>query len=208
MAPDDALIRALGQQRGDKDGWQFLAVDGPVDADSVVILDVDDPDERLDCAEKIRAEGFTGPVLLIGNDGTMPSPDDEPLPRPVRLGTLLARLDAHWAELAEAECYRLGPYDFIPAERLLRHPDGSIRLTELERKLLAYLAEVQDGALIGREQLLSSVWGYSAGVATHTVETHIWRLRQKIETDDAATHFLVTEAGGYRLRLAQPSQED
>jgi DNA-binding response OmpR family regulator len=186
-----------------RDGWQFLALDGPVEADGVVILDIDDPDDRLDRTERIRADGFVGPILVIGNDSVMPSPDDEPLPRPVRLGTLLARLDAHWTKLAEAERYRLGPYDFIPAERLLRHPDGSIRLTELERKLLAYLAEAEEGALIGREQLLSSVWGYSVGVATHTVETHIWRLRQKIETDDLATRFLVTEAGGYRLILAQ-----
>ncbi len=199
------MIRALGQQRLSKEGWQFLALDGPVESDGIVILDIDDPDDRLDRIERIRADGFAGPILVIGGEGRMPSPDNEPLPRPVRLGTLLARLDAHWAKLAEAERYRLGPYDFIPAERLLRHPDGSIRLTELERKLLAYLAEAEPGALIGREQLLSSVWGYSAGVATHTVETHIWRLRQKIETDDAATRFLVTEAGGYRLILAQSS---
>jgi DNA-binding response OmpR family regulator len=201
------LIRVLGQQRTPNDGWQFLALDGPVEADGVVILDIDDPKDYPGCAKRIRADGFAGPILVIGNDGTVSSPDDELLPRPVRLGTLLARLDAHWAKLAEAECYRLGPYDFIPAERLLRHPDGSIRLTDLEGKLLAYLAESEDGALIGREQLLSSVWGYSVGVATHTVETHIWRLRQKIETDDAATRFLVTEAGGYRLILAQSPQD-
>ena len=85
--------------------------------------------------------------------------------------------------------------------------DTVIRLTSLERKLLLHLASVM-GAAVDREQLLAHVWGYSAGVDRHTVETHIWRLRQKIETDDPASRFLVTEAGKYRLLLADGEQPE
>jgi DNA-binding response OmpR family regulator len=102
----------------------------------------------------------------------------------------------------------LGPYQFIPDERLLRDPGNGrvIRLTELEKDLLVYLLAAE-GALIGREQLLVDVWGYSDGVDTHTVETHIWRLRQKIETEDPASRFLITEAGGYRLLAGEAQAE-
>jgi DNA-binding response OmpR family regulator len=116
------------------------------------------------------------------------------------LGTLLDRLDAHAAQPENAANYVLGPYEFIVSERLLRRRAGDsvVRLTELERRLLACLAEA-DGAIVARDQLLARVWGYSPGVATHTVETHIWRLRQKMESDDSATGLLQTEGGGYRL---------
>lgn len=185
-------------------GWRFAALHGLPEPDALVILDLDDAEERRACVERLRAAAHAGPLLILGDTGAAESPEDEPIARPVRLGTLLARIDAHAAEPEGAETYQLGPYEFVPADRELRHSGGAgaIRLTELERKLLACLAEAE-GAMIAREQLLALVWGYSAGVDTHTVETHVWRLRQKIETDDPATHFLVTEPGGYRVVLAE-----
>jgi len=203
MAPDDMLVRALNQHAV---GWGALPLTEPPEAGGLVIVDLDDPAERRGAVGSLRAAGFDGPVLILGARDAV-APDDEPIARPVRLGVLLARIEAHWTEDNEAELLQLGPYEFVPAEQLLRAvgSDAVIRLTELERKLLLYLASAK-GAAVDRDQLLAHVWGYSAGVDTHTVETHIWRLRQKIETDDPASRFLVTDAGKYRLLLADLEQ--
>ncbi len=193
------MIRALAEHRPARQGWRIAALDGAPEPDALVIVDLDEAAAQK-TIDELRGAGFTGPVLILGGAGAVRWPDDEPLPRPIRLGVLLARIDAHCAKAASGGLVRLGPYEFLPGERLLRTGNdcGVVRLTELEARLLLHLAEAE-GALIDREQLLAHVWGYSAGVDSHTVETHVWRLRQKIETDDPATQFLVTEAGGYRL---------
>ncbi len=210
LAPDDALIRALAEQRPEKFGWRFIPLrpDRTPDPDSLVIIDLTEDETRQQAVGVARGRGFEGPVLLIGGQGRPSALDDEFFPRPVRLGALLARIDAHWAPPPEAAAWRLGPYAFAPSERMLRLPGSAavIRLTELERKLLAFLADA-GGEPVDRERLLGAVWGYAPGIDTHTVETHIWRLRQKIETDDPATHFLMTDLRGYRLDVAQTAED-
>ena len=205
MAPDEMLVRALNQHAG---GWLAAPLSGPPAPDALVIVDLDDATGRRNAVGMLREGGFAGPLLILGARDAE-TPEDEPIARPVRLGTLLARIEAHWAEDGAPELLQLGPYEFVPAEQLLRGPglDAVIRLTELERKLLLYLASAK-GAAVDRDQLLAHVWGYNTGVDTHTVETHIWRLRQKIETEDPASRFLVTEAGKYRLLLAGAEQPE
>jgi DNA-binding response OmpR family regulator len=202
-APDDMLVRALNQHAG---GWLAAVLADPPEPGALVIVDFDAPEARRGAIETLRGAGFAGPVLILG-DREAPAPTDGPVARPVRLGALLTWIEAHWAEADTAAVHRLGPYEFIPADQLLRDAasDTTIRLTELECRLLNYLA-ASNGASVDRDQLLAHVWGYTAGVDTHTVETHIWRLRQKIETEDPSTQFLVTEAGRYRLSLAGPGQ--
>ena len=73
-----------------------------------------------------------------------------------------------------------------------------VRLTEKETSILKYLFRAGEKA-VSRDVLLNEVWGYNAGVTTHTLETHIYRLRQKIEADPSSAEILVTEPGGYRL---------
>ena len=80
---------------------------------------------------------------------------------------------------------------------ILRPTGRRIHLTEKETAILRYLYRA--GETVPRETLLQEVWGYNSGVTTHTLETHIYRLRQKIEKDAAAPAILVTEAGGYKL---------
>ena len=204
IAPDDMLVRALNQHAG---GWLAAPFADAPEPNALVVVDLDQQDERRRAVEALRGSGFTGPAIILGGLDAAADVDDEPVARPMRLGALLARIEAHWSESDSSEVHQLGPYAFVPAEQLLRDAksDTVIRLTELERKLLLYLAAA-NGASVGREQLLAHVWGYTAGVDTHTVETHIWRLRQKIETDDPASRFLVTEPEGYRLLLAGSGQ--
>jgi DNA-binding response OmpR family regulator len=207
-AMDHSLVCALAEHRLSRDGWIVTLLDGPPESDALVILDFDDPEARSQALAAVRGGGFEGPVMILGGYDAVRSPGDEPTPRPVRLGVLLARIDAHAKAYLGGDTSMLGPYQFIPDERLLRDPGNGrvIRLTELEKDLLVYLLAAE-GALIGREQLLVDVWGYSDGVDTHTVETHIWRLRQKIETEDPASRFLITEAGGYRLLAGEAQAE-
>ncbi|WP_307718718.1 helix-turn-helix domain-containing protein [Azospirillum sp. B4] len=97
---------------------------------------------------------------------------------------------------------RIGPYEFRAVARVLRAgEDGTeTRLTDKEAQILAYLYRAE-GAIVSRERLLDQVWNYNEGVTTHTLETHIYRLRQKMERDPANAVLLVTEPGGYRLAL-------
>jgi hypothetical protein len=199
-ANDDALLRALAEHRSPSGGWQVESLNDFAEAAALVIIDFDDGEAQRGAIASVRSQGFCGRILILGGQDAVPSQNDDVIARPVRLGALLARIDAYWAQAEDLASIPLGPYAFIPEESALRHNgDGAlIRLTELECRLLTYLVEAGE-ELVSREQLLAAVWGYSAGIDTHTVETHIWRLRQKIETDDPVTHFLITETGGYRL---------
>ncbi|MBT5494999.1 MAG: winged helix-turn-helix domain-containing protein, partial [Alphaproteobacteria bacterium] len=76
--------------------------------------------------------------------------------------------------------------------------EKKVRLTEKETSILKFLYRAGD-KVVGRDTLLGKVWGYNAGVTTHTLETHVYRLRQKIELDPSNAEILVTEPGGYRL---------
>ena len=101
-------------------------------------------------------------------------------------------------EASEDAVFRIGPFQFHPAAKLLIDARGKkLRLTEKEANILKYLYRA--GKSVAREELLAEVWGYNTAVTTHTLETHVYRLRQKIEPDPGAAYLLITEAGGYRL---------
>ncbi len=122
--------------------------------------------------------------------------------KPFRLSVLLARLRAHLRQHEQSEdaVFTIGPYIFRPSAKLLIHGESKKkeRLTEKETALLKYL--YRSGHLVvGRDTLLGAVWDYNPGVTTHTLETHVYRLRQKIEADPSNPEILVTELGGYRL---------
>lgn len=120
-----------------------------------------------------------------------------PFSKPVRLGTLLARVE-ELLRVQPTVSAAIGPWRFDAAGRLLEGVDGrKVRLTGKEVAILEHLRQAP--GVVGREELLAEVWGYSAAVTTHTLETHIYRLRRKIEADPAQAVLLITEPGGYRL---------
>jgi DNA-binding response OmpR family regulator len=140
-------------------------------------------------ARELRTEGT--PVLLLAEEEK-----DGALVKPFRLGALLARLSAQLGPHGEDHALKIGPYLFKPGAKLLTGA-RKIRLTEKETNILQFLHAA--GGTVPRETLLHEVWGYSPAVTTHTLETHIYRLRRKIEENPGRATILVTEDGGYRL---------
>jgi DNA-binding response OmpR family regulator len=175
-----------------------------------ILLDVGltDMDGRELC-RMLRRAGVQVPiVMLTGADSDadtvlgLDSGADDYVTKPFRLNVLLARLRAHLRqnEHSDDAVFTIGPYTFRPSAKTLLDAGGhkKVRLTEKETAILKYLYRAGDQA-IGRDTLLGEVWGYNAGVTTHTLETHVYRLRQKIERDPTRAEILVTEPGGYRL---------
>ncbi len=178
----------------------------PVD---LLIMDVDlgSMDGR-EAVRMLRAKGFSAPVIMLtGHDSDadtilgLEAGANDYVTKPFRFAVLLARIRAQLRqhESSEDATFRVGPYTFKPAAKLLlTDDDKKVRLTEKEVAILRYLYKAGRKP-IARDTLLKEVWGYNAGVTTHTLETHVYRLRQKIEPDPANARLLVTEAGGYKL---------
>jgi DNA-binding response OmpR family regulator len=176
----------------------------------MLILDVGlpDMDGRELCRLLRRSEVKSPIIMLTGADSEadtilgLDSGANDYITKPFRLGVLLARIRAQLRqhERSEDAVFTLGPYSFRPAAKMLLDPDSErkIRLTEKETAILKYLFRSGDN-VIGRDELLNEVWGYNSGVTTHTLETHVYRLRQKLERDPSNAAILVTEPGGYRL---------
>jgi DNA-binding response OmpR family regulator len=178
----------------------------PID---LIIMDVGLPDgDGREAVKKLRAEGFQKPIILLtGHDSEtdivqgLDSGANDYVNKPFRFAVLLARIRAHLRqyEMSEDATFQIGSYLFYPGAKILTGAGGEkLRLTEKETAILQYLNRAK-GAVVSRDELLREVWGYNANVTTHTLETHIYRLRQKIETDPTNAQLLMTEAGGYRL---------
>ena len=176
----------------------------------IVLLDVGLPDiDGRELCKVMRRGGHKMPIIMLTAADTdsdtilgLESGANDYVAKPFRLGVLLARMRAQLRQHEQSEdaVFSIGPYTFRPSAKLLVEPDSNrkIRLTEKETAILKYLYRAGD-KVVAREVLLDEVWGYNAGVATHTIETHIYRLRQKIERDPSDAVLLLTEPGGYRL---------
>jgi len=214
---DEDLREALGEQLVLTEDFDvFEAGDGSEALARVkeglydlVILDVGLPDtDGRELCRLMRKQGVKSPILMLtGQDsdsdtilGLDAGANDyvaKPFKFPVLLARIRAQLRTH--EQSEDAVFQLGPYTFKPAHKvLLTEDDRKIRLTEKETNILKFLYRSSEG-VVARDVLLHEVWGYNAGVTTHTLETHIYRLRQKIEPDPSNAQILLTESGGYKL---------
>ena len=177
----------------------------------LIILDVGLPDmDGRDVCKLMRRAGINAPVILLTGADTEADTvlgldwgANDYVTKPFKMGLLLARIRAQLRrhERSEGTILIIGPYAFHPTEKIMidsANGDRKIKLTEKETEMLRYLFRV-GGTIIGRDVLLNEVWGYNSGVTTHTLETHVYRLRQKIERDPSNAEILVTEPGGYRL---------
>ncbi len=175
----------------------------------LILLDVDLPDmDGRETCRLLRKAGVSAPIIMltaaVSDSDTILGLDagaNDYVTKPFRFAVLLARVRAQLRshEQSEDAVFRIGPYEFRPSGKVLTDAKGrKIRLTDKETNILKYLYRA-GGKPVSREELLTEVWGYNAGVTTHTLETHVYRLRQKIEPDPASARLLLTEAGGYRL---------
>jgi DNA-binding response OmpR family regulator len=217
IVDDDDDLRALLAEQLEAEGFAVESAGtgaAGVEAASktrpdLVLMDLDLPDfNGREASGKIRDAGLLAPIIMLtaadGEDDTIKGLEagaGDYVTKPFKFAVLLARVRAQLRahEQAEDATFTIGPYDFQPANKLLIDAKGKrLRLTDKEASILRFLYRAGDKA-VSREVLLAEVWGYNAGVTTHTLETHVYRLRQKIEPDPAKAKLLVTEAGGYRL---------
>ena len=125
---------------------------------------------------------------------------------PVRIGAVLDKMlmiiSKAGEQFIQAESINLGVYNLHPRDMSLEIDGGkSVTLTEKERDMILCIYR-KTGHEIDKNELLSSVWGYGSNIETHTLETHIYRLRQKVESDPSQPKWLVTTDKGYKLNLS------
>jgi DNA-binding response OmpR family regulator len=219
IVDDDGALRQSLAEQLDRDG-EFVTAECETAAAALeilrrerfdaILLDVGLPDmDGRELCRMMRSAQINVPILMLtaadSEGDTVQGLDagaNDYVTKPFRLNVLLARLRAQLrqSERREDAVFAIGPYTFQPGAKLMTDASGrkKVRLTEKETAILRYLYHAGDRAT-GRATLLGEVWGYNAAVTTHTLETHVYRLRQKIERDPANAEILVTEPGGYRL---------
>lgn len=175
----------------------------------LILMDVGLPDmDGREAVKLIRRNGFNGPIIMLTAQDSeadiilgLDSGANDYVLKPFKMGELLARMRSQFRQFEQSEdaVFNLGPYVFKPSIKRLTDQDGNeIRLTEKETAILKYLYRA-DGIAIGRDELLAEVWGYNSGITTHTLETHIYRLRQKIEPKESGIKIIITDSKGYKI---------
>ena len=176
----------------------------------MILLDVGLPDmDGREVCRVMRRNGVKSPIIMLTGADTdadtilgLDAGANDYVTKPFRIGILMARLRAHVREHEQSEyaVFQIGPYSFRPAAKLMldNETEKKVRLTDKETAIVKFLYLAGE-RVVGRDVLLGEVWGYNAGVTTHTLETHVYRLRQKIERDPSNAVLLVTEPNGYRL---------
>ena len=214
---DPDLRQTLAEQLALYDEFQVVTADAAGDAIAktkadridLAIMDVGLPDmDGREAVKLMRRNGFRSPVIMLTAQSSdsdtvlgLEAGANDYVVKPFKFAVLLARVRAQLRqyEASEDAIFQIGPYTFRPGAKLLVSPRGSkLKLTEKETAILRYLYRAGQ-KVVSRDMLLQEVWGYNSNVTTHTLETHIYRLRQKIETDPSSARILVTEAGGYKL---------
>lgn len=200
VVDDDDLLRATLKDQLNAEGYsQVTTIAGvtelfkilPECDPDIMLLDVQMPDGNgVDVCRHLRRNGFTKPILMLtGKDAEediilgLEAGANDYISKPMRIGELLARIKSHLQQhrASDSVRFQLGPLSFIPATKMLQHEKNGQKqlLTEKEAVILKFFIRAAPET-VSKDALLKDVWGFRSGVSTHTVETHIYRLRQKI----------------------------
>ena len=213
---DRDLSEALIYQLSLNDKYQIIESDEDkvftqINNNSFNIVIINSQPSKLhwhNLTKKLRTGGFKNPIIMLITQSDAPNVDNkltieanEYIIKPFKYPALLKSIELQLRQFRKTEdtLHKIGSYVFKPNSKILESKNKSIRLTEKENDILKFLYQNLK-TIVSREILLHEVWGYNSKVTTHTLETHIYRLRQKIEFDPANACFLITETGGYRLK--------
>ena len=215
---DEALRESLSEQLNMHEEFQTTSASNGSEAleevkgehYDLILLNIGLPDlDGRELCRMMRRTGVKCPIIILTDAGSdadtilcLEFGANDYITKPFKIGILIARIRAQLRQHEQSEnaVFNIGPYVFRPSAKLLTEEEQGqkVRLTEKETSILKYLYWA-GSKVVSRDTLLSEVWGYNTGVTTHTLETHIYRLRQKIEQNPSEVEILVTEPGGYRL---------
>lgn len=218
IVDDDAYLRATLRQQLSIEGFNDVFEVGVLaELDQalvhakpdLILLDIQLPDGNgVDVCRRLRRNGFTKPIIMLTTMGAekdivtgLEAGANDYITKPLRMGELLARIKTQLRQFRSSNDARfeIGVLSFVPANKML-HETGSDRmqaLTEKEATILKFLYRALPND-VTKDQILSEVWGFQNGVSTHTLETHIYRLRQKISRL-TRNQLILTTPKGYRL---------
>jgi len=221
MVEDDVALREALVERLSEDG-EFELIEAGSLAEvtqhleqghrrtDLILLDLGLPDgDGWSFCTQLRRKGCRVSIIMLTGASSeadvvqgLEKGANDYICKPFRGSELKARIRAQLRALDASKdaAFTVGPYIFRPAAKILiERTDGrKIQLTAKEASLLKHMARV-NGAPVRREALLSAVWGYSTDTVTHTLETHIYRLRRRIEADPGNPQLLMAVPGGYQL---------
>jgi DNA-binding response OmpR family regulator len=218
IVDDDQDLRdTLTEQLALYDEFEILSADtaasavnqAKADRIDLAIIDVGLPDmDGREAVKTMRRNGFRSPIIMLTGQASeadtvlgLEAGANDYVVKPFKFAVLLARIRAQLRqyEASEDAVFQIGSYTFRSSAKLLVSEKGSkLKLTEKETAILRFLYRAGQKA-VRHDVLLAEVWGYHNSVTTHTLETHVYRLRQKIEDNPSRPRILVTEPDGYRL---------
>jgi DNA-binding response OmpR family regulator len=218
IVDDDAYLRETLRQQLAVEGFNnVFEVGFAADLDNVlshanpdlILLDIQMPDgNSIDICQRLRRNGFAKPIVMLTNKGAevdivlgLEAGANDYITKPFRFNELIARIRTQLRQFRASDDARfeIGNLSFVPANKML-YEIGSDRmqaLTEKEATILKFLCRAFSND-VTKDELLAEVWGFQNGVSTHTLETHIYRLRQKISRL-TKKQLILTIENGYRL---------
>lgn len=177
---------------------EFEIVDDSMIADIIVI------DENEGLLKKEERNNNAPMILLTKEEDNVESKVQKTILKPFVLSRFFDALKSsiNIFENSDEGNIEFNQYILYPSRKEIfnQRDETTTKLTEREVSMIKYLYKNADRT-VSKNDLMQEVWEYSAEVATHTVETHIYRLRQKIEQDNSDNQIIITSEGGYQLKL-------